>query len=153
MIIEEASLFKGIASHILDEIAAVAVEEVAPKGTVFFNRGDVAEYLYILESGQVDIVFEGDRVVSFPVKKAGHLFGWSALIEPNTYKAKAVASEESKVIKIDAERLMSIFKHHPAEAFQIMRRLAGVIALTLIRVYEAEAGFPMDKAQTAGTSY
>jgi CRP-like cAMP-binding protein len=66
MIIREVDLFKGIASHIIDEIAQLAVEEVYPKGTVIFKRADFADSLYILEEGRVDLLIYGIKRFSFP---------------------------------------------------------------------------------------
>lgn len=136
MFIEEAGLFKGIASHIINEIAEIAIEEVLPTGHVLFQKGDFADYLYILEEGAINITFPGQRPVTFPVNRPGHMFGWSALVEPNQYTAAAECIEESKVIKIDGGRLMRVFESHPAEGLTVMKRLAGVIATRLEDIYQ-----------------
>ena len=40
MFIQEAELFKEIASHIIDEIAELVSEEDFPLGYVIFQKGD-----------------------------------------------------------------------------------------------------------------
>ena len=40
MFIQEAELFKGIASHTIDEIAELVSEEAFPLGHVIFQKGD-----------------------------------------------------------------------------------------------------------------
>ena len=136
MFIQEVELFKGIPSHIIDEIAELITQESHPAGHVLFREGDFADYLYILEEGELDLTVKRDKQLSFPVDKTGSVFGWSSLVEPNLYTAKAECVKESRVIKIDADRLMRLFQKHPAEGLTIMRRLAGVIATRLIKSYK-----------------
>ena len=136
MFVREIELFKGIASHIIDEIAELATEETFPLGHVLFRKGDVADYLYILEEGAVNIVIQEQGHISFPVNQLGRVLGWSALVEPNRYTATAECVKDSKVIKIDGGRLMRILEKHPREGMTIMRRLAGVIATRLVKSYQ-----------------
>jgi hypothetical protein len=44
--------------------------------------------------------------------------------------------KESKIIKIDAERLMRVFQRHPSEGLTVMKRLAGVISTRLVNSYK-----------------
>jgi CRP-like cAMP-binding protein len=136
MFVREIELFKEIASHIIDEIAELAIEESVPSGHVLFRQGDSADYLYILEEGVVNITIEGQGGTSFPVNQLGQVLGWSALVEPNRYTATAQCVQDSKVIKIDGGRLMRILEKHPREGMMVMRRLAGVIATRLVKSYQ-----------------
>ena len=138
MFVREIELFNGIASHIIDEIAELATEETFPLGHVLFRKGDVADYLYILEEGAVNIVIQEQGHISFPVNQLGRVLGWSALVEPNRYTATAECVKDSKVIKIDGGRLMRILEKHPREGMTIMRRLAGVIATRLVKSYQEQ---------------
>ena len=140
MFIKEADLFKGIASHIINEIAELVNEEVLPEGHVLFQKGDFAESLYILEEGRIDIIIQGQDRISFPVNNSGDLFGWSALVEPKRYTATAECINESKVIKIDGELLIRIFEKHPSEGLTVMKRLAGVIGTRLVDSYQKIIG-------------
>lgn len=136
MIIREVDLFKGIASHIIDEIAHLAVEEVFPKGAIIFKRGDFADSLYILVEGHIDLLVRGKKRFSVSLHHPGYVFGWSALVEPNRYTATAECIEETKVIKLDGTRLMHVFEKHPLEGLTVMKRLAGVIGMRLDMVYQ-----------------
>ncbi len=136
MFIKESELFKGIASHIINEVAGIGTEEVFPAGHVLFQKGYFAEFLYILEEGEVDITIEGQKRLSFSVNQPANVFGWSALVEPNQYTATAECVKESKVIKLDGDRLMRLFEKHPSEGLKVMKRLAGVIATRLVNSYE-----------------
>jgi CRP-like cAMP-binding protein len=109
---------------------------VYPKGTVIFKRGDLADSLYILEEGRVDLLIYGIKRFSFPLQHPGYVFGWSALVEPNRYTATAECIDECKVIKLDGTRLMHLFEKHPVEGLTIMKRLAGVVGMRLDKVYK-----------------
>jgi CRP/FNR family transcriptional regulator, cyclic AMP receptor protein len=136
MFIQEVELFQGIPSHMLGEISELVIQESHPAGHIIFREGDVADFLFTLEEGEVNLIIQGQKVFSFPVIKAGSVFGWSSLVEPNRYTATAKCVRESKVLKIDAERLMRVFQRHPAEGMIIMKRLAGVIATRLLKSYK-----------------
>ncbi|MBN2468247.1 MAG: cyclic nucleotide-binding domain-containing protein [Deltaproteobacteria bacterium] len=141
MFVKEVQLFKGIPSHIMDEIVKLIVEEEFPGGHVFHKRGDYAESMYILEEGVVEIVVEGKERVSIPLDQPGYVFGWSALVEPYRYTATVKCVKDSKVIKLDGDRLMRLFEQHSAEGLTIMKRLAGVMASRLDTIYQRVSSF------------
>ena len=130
MFIKEVELFHGIPSHIIDEIAGLAIEESYPAGIVIFEAGDFAESLFILEEGWVELYYrtKGKGSIAFIVDEPGNIFGWSALVDPNRYTASAKCVLESRVIRLDGIQLMHVFERHPHQGFLVMRRLAGVIA-------------------------
>jgi CRP-like cAMP-binding protein len=136
MFVQEVELFKGIPSHIIDEIAELATQENHKAGNVLFQEGDYADYLYILEEGEIALAVMGEIQLSFSVDNTCAIFGWSALVEPRRYTATAECAKESKVIKVDADRLMRTFEKYPAAGLTIMRRLAGVVAERLMKSYQ-----------------
>lgn len=136
MYIQELELFDRIPSHIINEIAEFAIEEDYSAEQVLFRQGEDADYLYLLEDGQLAILVEGEKRVVFPITEPGSIFGWSALVEPRKYTASAEFAMDSKVMKLDGERLLRLFERHPHEGLLIMRRLAGVIAGRLMDSYQ-----------------
>lgn len=136
MYIQELELFDRIPSHIINGIADFAVEENYSVEQVLFRQGEDADYLYLLEDGQLAIVVEGEKRVVFPITEPGSIFGWSALVEPRKYTASAEFTMDSKVMKLDGERLLRLFERHPHEGLLIMRRLAGVIGSRLLDSYQ-----------------
>ena len=136
MFIQEVELFERIPSHMINEIAEFAIEESYPGEHVLFREGDLAEDLYILEDGQVNLALQGEDRIVFPVTQEGSVFGWSAFVEPQRYTATAKFVMDSKVIKIDGERVLGLLERHPHEGLIIMRRLAGVIATRLVQSYQ-----------------
>ena len=136
MYIQELELFERIPSHIINEIAQFAVEEDHPAEHVLFREGEEADYLYLLEDGQLAITVEREKEIVFPITEPGSIFGWSALVEPRKYTASAEFVLDSKVVKLEGERLLKIFERNPTEGLLIMRRLAGIIASRLMDSYQ-----------------
>jgi CRP-like cAMP-binding protein len=136
MIIQEIQLFQGVPSHMMDEIAQLATEEPHVKGKEVCKEGSAADFLYILEEGELELLVQGKGGVAFLLDKPGLVFGWSALIEPRRYTATARFLKDSKVVKIDGDRLMRILENHPEEGLKVMRRLSSVIASRLMKSYE-----------------
>ncbi|MDY0042663.1 MAG: cyclic nucleotide-binding domain-containing protein [Desulforhabdus sp.] len=136
MYIQELELFQRLPSHIINEVAKLCVEESYPAEHVLFRKGEDADYLYLLEDGQVAVTVEGEKKVVFPITESGAIFGWSALVEPRKYTASAEFVMDSKVMKLDGERMLRLFERYPAEGLLIMRRLAGVVAARLLESYQ-----------------
>lgn len=136
MFIREAELFKGMPEHLQAEISGISTEELLPEGHVLFNKGDPADYLYILEEGLVEITVQGEERLIFSVDEFDSVFGWSALVEPREYTATAKCKKSCKLVRVDGNRLMRIFQNNPEEGLAVMSRLAGVIAGRLMNCYE-----------------
>ena len=128
MFLEQIELFKGIAPRIIHEISECAESRIFDTGEIIFNKGDFAAYLYILVKGGIDLTIEGQVHVAYPVNKSGEVFGWSALVEPHLYTAKAESSSRTNVLMIKGERLKETFQKYPSEALIVMKRLAKIAA-------------------------
>jgi CRP-like cAMP-binding protein len=136
MFIREAELLRGMPEHIHAEISGISTEEALPEGHELFKQGDSADFLYILAEGLVEITVQGEERITFSVADPDSVFGWSALVEPRQYTAGARCKKMSRVVKIDGDRLMRVFQHHPVEGLGVMSRLAGIIAGRLVNCYD-----------------
>jgi len=133
-------LFAGLSDQILERIAACCRLQAYSAGTVLFSEGDPAPWLYILQEGIVIIRVQhasgGKSIVVQPIEKKSGVFGWSALVEPNTYTAEAVCTTNVKVIAIDGKKLMALLEEFPSVGLVVMRRLASIISSRLRRAWE-----------------
>jgi len=138
MIIKEAELFRGVDHKTINEIARNATEEEGPAGSVIFQKDQPADYIFVLEEGEVDLIV-GDMYgggLHFVGTNPGEVFGWSAMIEPYVYTASARCMTDAKFIKIARDDLDDILRKYPHDGLMIMRHLAAVIAQRLRRSYE-----------------
>jgi CRP/FNR family transcriptional regulator, cyclic AMP receptor protein len=99
-------------------------------GTVIFEQGDYAEYLYLAISGEVTIRFkppDGPLMTVTRVQPGG-IFGWSAAMNNPSYTSGAVCALDSEVLRIRGTDLRTLCEKHPELGKIILDRLAGVIA-------------------------
>ncbi len=137
MFFKEADLFKEMSQDFMNELAKIMIEESYGKGTSLFKEGDSAKTFYILEEGQVRLaVGERGHIVHL-LSNPGEVFGWSSLVERDTYTASAECLAQSKLIKIEIEQLNKIFEKHLADGMLFFKRLAGVISQRLINSYNS----------------
>lgn len=87
-------------------------------GQNIFSEGDVAECMYVVLDGQIEISIDGRQV---QVAEAGDAFGEMALIEDTKRSATAKALTDSKLVPINARRFQFLVQQTPGFALQIMR--------------------------------
>ena len=134
MAIMESDLFKGVSQRFITRIANGAEEQTCKKNSVIFKRGEQASHFYVLVAGDVHIEI-GDTEETLAVKRAGEVFGWSALVEPYTYTATARCVGETKVLKISRDLLEAAVKEHPGEGLAVLQNLTRIIAGRLRYAY------------------
>ena len=89
-------------------------------GEVLFRKGDIADKLYFLVEGQIDLVEAGR---SIPV---GELFGEIAFFAPDRRRTgTARCATIGKVLTIDESSFKQLYFQNPAFGFEVVRLLAG----------------------------
>ena len=91
-------------------------------GSTIFKKGDPGDAMFVISSGNVDIVAEGKVVDSL---SEGDLFGEMALIDHQARSADAVARTDCSIIRIDEARFLFMTDHTPRFALQVMRLVAA----------------------------
>ena len=135
MIVKEIDLCRGIDPEVMEEIANICSEEKYTKDTVLFEKGEEAECLYILEQGALNLVIKNGGSLIYSLTEPGEVFGWSSLVESGLYTASGVCATDTKVVKIEREKLERVFDRHPEVGFKVLKRLAGVISQRLSNAY------------------
>lgn len=121
----------------MNELADIMVEESYGKDTILFKEGDPANFFYVLEEGRVRLsIGEGGHIV-YIISDPGGAFGWSSLVERDTYTALAECLARSKLIKIEKEKLNKLFEKYQGDGLIFFKRLAGFIGQRLINSYNS----------------
>jgi len=84
--------------------------EAVTAGTQVFAAGDVAEHMFVVQEGRVDIT-RGDQVLERV--GPGGMFGEMAMIDGSTRSADAVAGEDSTILPIDKKRFEFLITETP----------------------------------------
>jgi len=135
MLLNEINLFQGIHYEVVEKIAHSCTEEEYAKGTILFEKGEKAKYLYILLEGKINLVIQNGGSLVYSLTESGEVFGWSALIEPGIYTASGISAANLKVVKIQREKLEKIFDLYPHAGVKILKRIGGVFSKRLSNAY------------------
>jgi CRP/FNR family cyclic AMP-dependent transcriptional regulator len=90
-------------------------------GEVIFTAGDAASQLFVVKSGEVDILVH-DTVVETLTQ--GGIFGELALIDHAPRSATAVARTEIEVVAVSERQFLFMVSEAPFFALSVMRVLA-----------------------------
>jgi len=141
MLLKQAELFWGLSHDCVEQIMADIVRESHPAGTVLFEKGGPADYFYTLLKGRINLTIGENRQMVFIVNHAGESFGWSSLVDRDTYSATAECMADTTVLKIERTRFDKILSSFPLDAAQFMKRLAGLLGRRLLQSYETIQSF------------
>ena len=98
-------------------------------GTVIFEQGDPAEYLYLVVEGEVVIRFkpdDGPPLIVAHVRPEG-VVGWSAALGSTTYTSAAISVTPCKMLRVLGVDLRALCEEHPVAGTRILERLASKI--------------------------
>lgn len=131
----QSELLRGMPKDFLREFMEIAVRESHKKGYFIFHRGDKARHFFILLKGSVKIrLGETGHMVSI-VDRSGEVFGWSSLVGRAYYSASAECKEATKLIKIEAKKLLNVLENDPANGLIFFKHLANTLGNRLLQTY------------------
>ena len=110
-----------------------------PAGTVVFREGDAGADMFIVESGQVDIVRKARGNEPVASLGPGDFFGEMAILEDRPRFAGAVARTNVRALRIERAAFTDMLKQNVEIAVRIMRKLVGRQRRTEQRAQEAAA--------------
>ena len=120
-------LFTGVSSNDLDALEAITDRRAYTAGEFIFSEGDVADALFIIEAGTVNIVPKGKEVI-FATLGSGQGFGELAFFDRGTRPASASACERGYVLRITFEQLSNVLAKRPELALLVYRNACTYFA-------------------------
>jgi CRP-like cAMP-binding protein len=126
--------FSGATEESLDELAMTSEERIVAAGQFLFEDGEVADHLFILTEGEVDIQYRIDENEPHTVdtRIAGDLLVWSALVHPYRTTAFGFARRETKALAIDALKLRELCERDHDLGYHLFREIAEVMSHRLL---------------------
>lgn len=109
-----------------------------PAGTVIFEQGDPAEYLYLVLEGEVHVRFKPDDGPALTVARVRPegVVGWSAALGSPAYTSAAICITDCQMLCISGEDLQQFCQCHPDAGSLLLERLATVIAERLRNTHQ-----------------
>jgi HEAT repeat protein len=126
-VLRAVELFKQLPGETLLVIANEAEKQDMQADQIIFSEGDAPTGLYIVVSGQVDIVKNGKVIAEL---KENSFFGELALIDNSTRTATAVAKTEGVLLFLEKE----IFDRIADDLPEVLRAVVQVV-MRYLRVY------------------
>ena len=138
---DQLELLAGLAPGEAAAVLALGSRVTLGVGEVLFNLGDVADTLFVVERGRIDLSLpmqvrdqESDLLVE--ERLPGQALGWSALIPPHRFTLKAVAPLETQLLAFPREALVEHFTARPLVGYTVTRNVAAVVGQRL-QVFQA----------------
>jgi CRP-like cAMP-binding protein len=120
-------LFTDVTSNDLQAVEAIVEKKAYIAGDLVYNGGEVADALFLVEMGTVDIVPKG-KERAFATIGSGHGFGELAFFERGTRPASASARERTHLLRIPYERLSKVLSERPGLALIVYRNACAFFA-------------------------
>jgi CRP-like cAMP-binding protein len=120
-------LFRGATPDDLRAVDAIAEHSVCIVGDILYREGDVADALFFIELGMVDIVASG-KDTSLITVASGQGFGELSFFEHGTRPASAFVRERTDLLRIPYERLSKVLAERPELALLVYRNACAFFA-------------------------
>ena len=121
-------LFRGLTDSQLKSLTAISNEIAVQKSQWLFQEGSVAESVYVLKSGAVELLTSVEGSIELPitiVRFPGGCFGSSALVPPYQYSLSARGAEDGVVISMKQSDLQRVIQQDKDLGYRVMSNLAA----------------------------
>ena len=151
--LKKVDIFKGLDDVQLGQVSAGCREKEYQNNHRIFTEGEVADRVWIVMEGQVDLRFdlpgrptsEENTIFSIAV---GNTLGWSSFVPPFQYKLSAYcASRSCKILQIDKDFLIGLFEKDNRMGYRVMLNLTGVASTHFHRLQNSAAGPPASQVK------
>jgi CRP/FNR family cyclic AMP-dependent transcriptional regulator len=132
-LVAEQAFFKGLTPHQLQLLADSAMEQRFKAGECIYREGDPANRFYVILEGKVAIETEdgNGHMIGVQTLGPGEDIGWSWLFAPYYLHFTSRALTPVKAIFFYGTRLREECEADHDLGFELMKRIAGVMAASL----------------------
>jgi EmrB/QacA subfamily drug resistance transporter len=120
-------LFAGLSDDALDSVLTRASFRQLLAGEFLFHRGDIAESLFIVVRGRLDVIREGHEVETLRVLGPETVIGDLALLAASTRSASVRARRDSELLELTKSAFDDLIAQEPGFAGALL----GVMATEL----------------------
>lgn len=121
-LLARAPLFASVDAEGIAQIASRVVEVEFPKDHVIARQGDVGTGFFLVASGSVRVVRDGETIAKLG---PGDFFGELSVLDGQPRIAQVIADEPTVCLALASWDFEAVVKEQPAVALAILRGLAG----------------------------
>jgi len=125
-IVRAQPLFSGLEEPLFQAIVQGAQIKACPKGKVLFQRGDPADYFFVILDGWIKVYRDtagGDHAV-LGIFSRGDMFAEAAAFIGVGYPASAEVVEDARIVFIESKRFASTVEKHPETALNMLASMS-----------------------------
>jgi CRP/FNR family transcriptional regulator len=129
-IFDQSPFFKDMSAQQRNLLKPLFTACDCVEGELLFEQGDPADYLYLVESGEVIVRYkpeDGPEIIVARVKTGG-IVGWSAALGSRHYTSGAICGTDSQLLCVRGADLRQLCSQHPETGVLVLEKLADVIA-------------------------
>jgi CRP-like cAMP-binding protein len=123
--LDQVPLFQSLAQEDLDRLAGVLREEHVERGTVLFRQDEPADCFYVIRSGAVGVVRDGEPIARLG---PGEFFGETGLLFTDRRTATVATTEPSSFWVLDRESFTTFLRDSLLHRHELMPTVLGRIA-------------------------
>ncbi|HSS28875.1 MAG TPA: DUF1003 domain-containing protein [Usitatibacter sp.] len=119
--LERLPIFRNVPAQQLAPLRRAATRLTYMGNAAIFRQGDIPQFLYIVEEGEVDIVLPavGDDIIAATFE-GGSFFGELGVFDNQPRTATARAARETTLILVPLAAVADLIENHPPAARQFM---------------------------------
>ncbi len=132
-ILSKVPIFQDLSRREFDRIEGILHRRSYAAGEAIVREGDIGVGMYVILSGEVDIIQTGQegvesRLATFGL---GDFFGDQVLLDESARTASAIAREPTKAVGFFRPDLLELIESSPRLGLKIVTRLSHMISVRL----------------------
>lgn len=129
-ILKKISAFDGLLDDEYFKVLGMCTSCAVPEGEILFKQGADGKSMYILLSGEMNVIVEGVGTVH--TMKAGEVVGEISLVKNIKRTASVQANTNCVLLHLYSEIFHEVIKKQPRIGYLIMRNVARILADRLV---------------------
>lgn len=120
-------LFQNLSAPQIDSLSAIMVEEQFQKGKWLFYKDQMADKIYLVKKGAVELLIKVQDTIEIPIaimRPDNGCVGIGALVEPFRYTLSARCADDSTLLAIEREEIQGLMCKDHELGCTIMKNLA-----------------------------
>ena len=127
--LKKITILSYLTDEMLDKILSIIEVLRFDEQEIVFKDGDTANRFFMVKRGKVllELRVSETATVFVGAVKPGFSFGWSAMLDGGTYTTDAVCAEETEVLAVGREQILSLMETDIDMGYRMSQRLLRVI--------------------------
>lgn len=127
--LKQIVILNYLKDQMLDKLVPLVDQMVFHENDIIFKEGDLADRLFMLKRGKILLEkrLSEKITVSVGAVKPGFSFGWSSMLDGESYTSDSVCAETCEVFSVRREKMLNLMNEDPALGYIFTQRLLRVV--------------------------